>query len=105
VDALGRGDVDALGALVGEHWRWQRSLHPAIPTDAIDAVLARAADAGAIGGKALGASGGGCVLVVAPEGGEDAVRAAVSGHGTLLEIAIDHEGVRAWEPQCDDATA
>src|SRR4051812_41637190 len=27
---LARGDFDALGALVGEHWQHQRSLHPAI---------------------------------------------------------------------------
>ena len=97
-DALGGGDVDRLGALVGEHWRWQRRLHPDIPTAAIDAVLAHAADAGALGGKALGASGGGCVLVVAPEGGEAAVRAAVAAHGPLLDVAIDREGVRTWEP-------
>jgi D-glycero-alpha-D-manno-heptose-7-phosphate kinase len=95
--ALEGGDVDALGTLVGEHWRWQRSLHPAIPTAAIDALLAGAADAGALGGKALGASGGGCVLVVAPAGRVAEVRAAVAAHGTPVDFTIEREGVRAWE--------
>ena len=102
-EALAAGDVDALGRLVGEHWRWQRALHPAIPTPTIDDVLARAAAAGALGGKALGASGGGCVLVVAPEDGTAAVRAALAGHGEPLSFAIAREGVRAWDEPTGDA--
>ncbi len=50
-DALAQGNVDALGALVAEQWKHQRSLHSAIPTPAIDEILARASDAGAVGGR------------------------------------------------------
>jgi D-glycero-alpha-D-manno-heptose-7-phosphate kinase len=92
-DALGRGDVDALGALVGEHWAHQRALHPAIPTARIDAILAAAAGAGAIGGKALGASGGGCVFVLAAEGREEEVRRAAAGLGEVVEWGVDERGV------------
>ena len=52
-------------ALVGEHWVHQRALHPTITTPRIDAIVERAARAGALGLKALGASGGGCVLAIA----------------------------------------
>jgi D-glycero-alpha-D-manno-heptose-7-phosphate kinase len=92
--ALRAGRLDDLGRLVGEHWTWQRSLHPAIPTAAIDRLLERAMRAGALGGKALGASGGGCILAVAAEDRVEAVRAALAGEATLLPFAVDHEGVR-----------
>lgn len=91
--ALRNGDVDALGALVGEHWVHQRSLHPAIPTARIDAIIEGARAAGALGAKALGASGGGCVLVIAADGAEDAVRDAVAPLGERLPFAIDEQGV------------
>jgi D-glycero-alpha-D-manno-heptose-7-phosphate kinase len=98
-EALRRGDVDALGAMVGEHWRHQRTLDPAIPTPAIDAIVAAAGRAGALGAKALGASGGGCVLAIARDGGEEALRAALAPLGPLLDVTIDEEGVRlAGEP-------
>ena len=93
--ALARDDLDALGALVGEHWMHQRALHPAITTVRIEEIVSRATSAGALGAKALGASGGGCVLVVAPAGGEGRVRAALEGLGEPVPFTIDREGVRA----------
>jgi D-glycero-alpha-D-manno-heptose-7-phosphate kinase len=95
-DALSAGDLDALGSQLAEHWTHQRSLHPKIPTPRIDAIIARGAAAGALGAKALGASGGGCVLLLAADGREDELRAAVRPLGEMLPFAIDHEGVR-WE--------
>ncbi|HEU4628820.1 MAG TPA: hypothetical protein VFS08_03715 [Gemmatimonadaceae bacterium] len=92
--ALGAGRLDELGRLVGEHWRWQRSLHPAIPTPAIDRLLDRAARAGALGGKALGASGGGCIMAIAPDDRVDAVRAALGAEAELLPFTVDRDGVR-----------
>ena len=97
VEALGAGDVDALGRLVGEHWRWQRALHPAITTPRIDAIAEAATRAGALGVKALGASGGGCVLAIAPEGGEARVREAIGGLGEKLEFRVDLEGLSLVE--------
>jgi D-glycero-alpha-D-manno-heptose-7-phosphate kinase len=80
--ALSVGDLDSLGALVGEHWVHQRSLHPGIPTARIDEIITQALAAGALGGKPLGASGGGCVVVVCPADRIDAIRSAI---GTLAE--------------------
>lgn len=91
--ALECADVDQLAALVGEHWAHQRSLHPAIPTHRIDAIVERARAAGALGAKALGASGGGCVLVIARTGSESEVASAVSALGPLLPFTIAERGV------------
>jgi D-glycero-alpha-D-manno-heptose-7-phosphate kinase len=91
-DALCRSDLDELGRLVGEHWTHQRALHPSIPTPLIDEILARARIAGALGGKALGASGGGCVLVIAANNNADFVRRTIGEMAELVPVAIDESG-------------
>jgi D-glycero-alpha-D-manno-heptose-7-phosphate kinase len=92
--ALGARDLDATADLVGEQWRHQRSLHPAIPTPLIDEIIERATRAGAVGSKALGASGGGCVLVIAASDRTDVVRDAISNLGQILPFTIDEHGVQ-----------
>jgi D-glycero-alpha-D-manno-heptose-7-phosphate kinase len=93
-DELCEQHVDALGELVWEHWQHQRSLHPSIPTPLIDAILDRARAAGARGGKALGASGGGCVLVIAGEDSIEPVTAAVTALAPhLVPVTIDTGGL------------
>lgn len=92
-DALTNGDVDTLGALVGEHWAHQRALHSSITTPTIDEIMTRATRAGACGAKALGASGGGCVLVIAPEERVREVRDAVAGLGEELRFTVARMGV------------
>jgi D-glycero-alpha-D-manno-heptose-7-phosphate kinase len=91
-DALARNDLDELGRLVGEHWTHQRALHPSIPTPLIDEILARARLAGALGGKAIGASGGGCVLIIADRDHSDFVRRTVGEMAELVPVAIDESG-------------
>lgn len=91
-DALRRGDVDALGELIGEHWVHQRALHPSITTPCIDAIHDVCARTGALGMKALGASGGGCVMAVARDGGEGALASALAPLGERLEFAMDRTG-------------
>lgn len=91
--SLEKGDVDAVGALMGEHWEHQRSLHPSIPTARIDEIVSAARAAGALGSKAMGASGGGCVLVIARADNAPAVRAAVEKLGTVLDFRLDDHGL------------
>ena len=92
--ALEHGSLDELAALVDEHWRFQRSLHERISTPGIERLLEVARRAGATGGKALGASGGGSVLVIAPDAAVDAVRAAVASVAVPLPFTIDTDGAR-----------
>ena len=92
VPALLNSDIDLLGNLVGEQWTHQRSLDPAIPTPLIDRIIATAMSTGALGCKALGASGGGCVLLIAAEDRVDEVRAAVKSMGQEITYGIDIHG-------------
>ena len=92
-DAITARSIDDLGALVDEHWIHQRALHPRITTPGIERALGAAREAGAIGGKALGASGGGCILSIASDGRERDVRDAVARVATLVPFGVDRKGV------------
>ena len=91
--ALGSEDIDMLATLVHEHWQHQRALHPAITTDRIDAIGVAADLAGAIGMKALGASGGGCVIVFTTDDDEGRVARAIAPMATLLPWHVARDGV------------
>src|ERR1051325_7894867 len=92
-ESLRLGQMEDLGRLLGEHWTHQRSLHPTIPTARIDEIVAVAANAGALGAKAMGASGGGCVLVMATRDRIAPVRAAIAPLGTFIDFEIDQSGL------------
>jgi D-glycero-alpha-D-manno-heptose-7-phosphate kinase len=55
-------DLLEFGRLLHETWQIKRSLSPSIAPDFVDDIYARARAAGAIGGKLLGAGGGGFML-------------------------------------------
>ena len=61
-------DINDFGRLLDETWALKRSLTHKITTPAIDKIYKNAIEAGALGGKLLGAGGGGCILFfVEPE--------------------------------------
>lgn len=94
IHALERESVDELGSLVGEHWVEQRALHERITTPTIDKLLDTARAHGALGGKALGASGGGSVLIVAPAERVDEVRERIAPLARLLPFVVDRVGAQ-----------
>lgn len=61
-------DLDDFGRLLDTTWRLKRQTGGAITTDSIDGLYAKGREAGALGGKLLGAGGGGfLVFYVQPE--------------------------------------
>jgi D-glycero-alpha-D-manno-heptose-7-phosphate kinase len=64
-EALSRDDVDAFGEILHAGWMEKRLLTDGISNTQIDTWYQRAREAGAIGGKLLGAGGGGFLLVYA----------------------------------------
>jgi D-glycero-alpha-D-manno-heptose-7-phosphate kinase len=91
--SLERDDLDAVGELLNEHWTHQRALHPSIPTEKIDRIITESLRAGALGAKAMGASGGGCVLIIARSDNVDHVRRVIQPLGEILDFKIDLEGL------------
>jgi len=69
IKILARKDqIEEFGKLLHESWLLKRSLTPQVSNLHIDAVYERARLAGAIGGKLLGAGGGGFMLLFADPG-------------------------------------
>jgi D-glycero-alpha-D-manno-heptose-7-phosphate kinase len=63
---LNKNKIGDFGRLLHESWQIKRQLSEKITTTYIDNIYATARSAGAIGGKLLGAGGGGFVLLFAP---------------------------------------
>jgi D-glycero-alpha-D-manno-heptose-7-phosphate kinase len=64
----GDSDISDFGRLLHENWTLKRSLTDKISTPQIDKIYNDALEAGALGGKLLGAGGGGFILFfVEPE--------------------------------------
>jgi Predicted kinase related to galactokinase and mevalonate kinase len=84
----GDGALDAFGHLLDETWHLKRQLSARVSTDRIDAIYARARQAGALGGKLLGAGTSGFMLFFAPPERHDAIRNAL---GDLLHVPFRFE--------------
>jgi D-glycero-alpha-D-manno-heptose-7-phosphate kinase len=93
--ALGRGDWDEVGRQIANEWNNRKRLAPGVTTPAIDALIARAAAAGATAAKVCGAGGGGCLFCYGPPPARDAIAAALAAGGArLLDYRIETEGLR-----------
>jgi len=76
-DALNANRIDDFGALLHENWLEKRELAEGISSSEIDARYETARREGALGGKILGAGGGGFLLLFAPPQRHDAIAAAL----------------------------
>ena len=77
-EGLCSGDVGCFGALLDEAWKIKRSLADGITNGQIDQAYDAARKAGALGGKVLGAGGGGFLMFFAPPEKHAAIRAALA---------------------------
>lgn len=89
----GQGNLDDFGRILHEGWELKRSLGFGISNPGVDEWYAAARKAGAMGGKLLGAGGGGFLLVMAPPERHEAIREAV-GRPREIPFRIDRRGSR-----------
>jgi len=93
-EALMNGDLDRLGALLNENWTAQKQLHPSVTTERLDSLVGTALANGAIGAKATGAGGGGCLLCLAEAGaGGGLVEGMRDAGASLIPFRFDWYGV------------
>ncbi len=90
LNVLNAGDFLAFGRLMDESWKLKRSLSDKISTEHIDHLYETARRAGAIGGKLLGAGGGGFVLLFVEPLKKSKVREALK---DLLEVPFKFENL------------
>jgi D-glycero-alpha-D-manno-heptose-7-phosphate kinase len=92
--ALERRDWPEVGRQIGAEWDNRKALAPGVTTPEIDAMLAAAARAGAIGGKVCGAGGGGCLFCFGEPADIPAIRQALQGAGArVLDFTIESRGL------------
>ncbi len=81
-------NLDGFGELLHETWMEKKSLGTEISTDTIDSIYDRARSSGALGGKLIGAGGGGFLLLFARPEVQQTIRASLNG---LIEIPFKFE--------------
>ncbi len=72
-------DISRFGQLLHKAWKVKRSLSSAVSNSQVDQLYARARAAGALGGKLVGAGGGGFFLLFVPPDRQLQVRHALDG--------------------------
>ena len=94
-EAADAQDFGAMGSALRREWEARRRLAPVVSSPAIEAAIEAALDVGAWGGKACGAGGGGCVVILAAPGKTPAVRETLSRlpGGRLLLVAVENRGL------------
>lgn len=96
-DALISGDLEGFAQLLDENWHNQKELDPSTTNAKIDDLFEVAKSAGALGGKACGAGGGGCVVFFCGENKEHLVRKALLAVGAqIIEFNLEEEGLSTW---------
>lgn len=83
--------VDDVGALLDEQWRIKRQLSSSVTNEEIDEIYNRGIAAGAIGGKLLGAGGGGFMLFYAPKDRQEEVIASL-GEKMFVPFRFENTG-------------
>jgi D-glycero-alpha-D-manno-heptose-7-phosphate kinase len=89
--ALSNNDLDSFGTILHEGWLLKQRLASGISNQRINDWYGRAREQGAIGGKILGAGGGGFLLVYAPVERHPAIIAALP-ELSLMPFAFEPQG-------------
>lgn len=78
--ALADGEPEVWGMELDRTWKIKKQFAGGVSNETIDGMYQAAKDAGAVGGKILGAGGGGFMLLYVPLQRQDEVRRALSGY-------------------------
>lgn len=87
-DALTRGDLHAFGEILNQNWQLKKDLASGISNGVVERYYQLAMENGALGGKLLGAGGGGFLLFYCDEQHQKRLRSALS---DLVELPFSLE--------------
>jgi len=93
--ALERGDLVRFGWLLDEHWRVKKGLSDRVSSSQLDHWYSIGKANGALGGKVVGAGGGGFLMFYCQNGCKGRLREALTAEGLKeLRFAVDFEGTK-----------
>lgn len=87
--SLATADLDGFGQILNENWLLKRQLASGISNPTVERYYQLAMDSGALGGKLLGAGGGGFLLFYCPKQKQARLRSVLS---DLVELPFHMEG-------------
>jgi len=91
--ALLQGDTKSFGELMHEHWEHKKSRSNGMTSDFIDSAYSQAMESGAVGGKLVGAGGGGFLMFYASD--KEKLRMKMSELGLEeVRFQFDFEGTK-----------
>jgi len=97
-NALLQGRLDDFGDLLHQAWQTKKHLDPAITTPEIDELYEAARNQGALGGKSLGAGGGGYMLLYCPFDRKHVIAQTLEQiGGQIVDVRFDLRGLQTWE--------
>jgi len=92
-----RGELIDFGRSLGDAWQIKRNLSPLISNARLDAIYDGAIEAGALGGKLMGAGGGGFFMFfVQPQYRKQVVQKLREMDCQLSSFRFDSHGVTSW---------
>lgn len=92
--ALEAGNLDCFGELLHRHWTLKRGLSSSVSSSNVDRWYQLAREAGALGGKIMGAGGGGFFMFYCP-GPKAPLREAMAREGLIeMRYRLDFEGTK-----------
>jgi len=95
-ELLSAGELEAYAELMHEHWEHKRRRSPGMANETIDRLYTLARRSGVIGGKLVGAGGGGFLLLYTPRP-EDTRQAMAAAGASELEFDFEFGGAYASE--------
>ena len=90
-DVLEHNQINDFGRILNEGWLLKRSLANSISNPLVDTLYEQGMNAGALGGKLLGAGGAGFVLFYCPEDKQETFRKQMSGY-TEMPFKFENYG-------------
>ena len=88
--SLEQNDIENFGAMLDEGWQRKKELAGGVSNPTIDALYEKAMDSGALGGKLLGAGGGGFLLFYCPKDKQDYLKNQLRLHP--FPFKFEHDG-------------
>lgn len=97
-NALLQGRLDDFGGLLHEAWDHKKKMARQITNPTIDTLYQTAREYGALGGKILGAGGGGYLLLYCPFDQKHIIAEQLENlGGQVVEFTFDFHGLQTWE--------
>jgi D-glycero-alpha-D-manno-heptose-7-phosphate kinase len=92
-----RGNIDEMGRLLDQGWQLKKQFTEGISNPRIDAFYERSRAAGALGGKLVGAGGGGYLLLFCDfERRAQVAKAAELAGGRVVDFSLEMSGLQSW---------